>query len=227
MASGTRHSEWRLGSKSSRRNRSFTPTSMGAIVRWPVTASASSAHGSRTVRPSTTRPQRGRHYLPCHWASRRALGRSGRSVWPYPVSSYGASRPIRVKPTYRRTCSSGPTSSWQTTKPWSASGGFPSDSSRPQGFNAMSSALPSTLRRGGLPCPRIKGRDANPSAVRWSAPPSHVQGAYHCRDATGPPGHLAAPSRANLPGAARGVLGRLGRLGCAAGRAHLQHRPHP
>ena len=42
----------------------------------------SSVHGSRTVRPSTTRPQQGRRYLPFRWASRRALGRSARSVWP-------------------------------------------------------------------------------------------------------------------------------------------------
>jgi len=86
--------------------------------------------GYRTVRPSTTRPQRGRRYRPFHWASRRALGRSGRSVWPSPASSYGVSRPIRAKPTYRLACSSGPTSNWRTTKRWSAIGGFPSDSSR-------------------------------------------------------------------------------------------------
>jgi hypothetical protein len=125
MASGTRPSDWKLGSNSSRRNRSFTPTSMGVIVRWLVTSSASSAPGSRTVRPSTTRPPRGRHYRPFHWASRRAWGRSGRSIWQYPVSSSTVSRPIRVKPTYRRACSSGQRAAGRGRSPGLRSGVSP------------------------------------------------------------------------------------------------------
>ena len=52
--------------------KAFRAHQYGAIVRWPVTSSGSSVHGSRTVRPSTTRPQQGRRYLPFRWASRRA-----------------------------------------------------------------------------------------------------------------------------------------------------------
>ena len=83
------------------------------------------------------------------------------------------------------------------TKRWSAIGDSPSASSRPPGFNAMSSALPSTLRRGGRPSPRIKGRGANPSAVRLSAP-SHARtrGAplpRHPRTATKPGSSVSGP----------------------------------
>ena len=170
MANGTRRSCARPGSHSSGRKRPCAPTSMGASVRWPVTSSASAVPASRTVRPRTTRPQQGRRYLPCRWAAPRALGRSERSVGPSPVSSSGARRPRRATPPDRHACSREPLRSWQRTKPWSAIGSFPADSSRREVGNAMASALLSTLRRGGLPSRRIAGRGASPSVAHGSAP---------------------------------------------------------
>ena len=63
-----------------REDQAFHAHQYGGIVRSPVTSSASSAHGFRVVRPSTTRPPRGRPCPPSRWALRRAWGRSGRSV---------------------------------------------------------------------------------------------------------------------------------------------------
>ena len=78
-----------------------------------------------------------------------------------------------------------------------------------------------TARRAVLPAYRGKGR--KPVRGARPPPPTHVQGPHHGGNATGPPGNLAAPSRANCPVAPRGVLGRLGLRRCAAGRADLQH----
>ena len=95
---------------------------------WPVTSSVSSARGPRDC--ATKHYHQPRKALPAiSLGTRHALGRSGRSGWRSAFSC-GASRPIRVKPTYRCACSSKPTSNWQTTKHWCAIEGFPSDSSR-------------------------------------------------------------------------------------------------
>jgi hypothetical protein len=135
--------------------------------------SASSVHGCRTARPSPTRPPRARPYPPSRWGSPPALGRSGPRVWRSPACSYGASRPRRATRLYRSACSNRPTRRWRPTKRWSALAGFPSDSSRPQASNALSSAHPATARRDGRPSPPSKGRGVNPSARTYGpAPPS-------------------------------------------------------
>jgi hypothetical protein len=153
-----------------REERPFAPISMGGIVRSPVTSSASSVPASRTVRPSTTRPPRARPCPPFRWALQHVLARLGRSAWPCLACWSGARRPIPAKPTYRPACSSGPTSNWRPTKPWSAIEVFPSGSSKPQASNAMSSARPSTSQRDGLPSQHIKARGVHLSVERWPVP---------------------------------------------------------
>jgi len=200
-----------------RRNRSFTPTSLGLSSRWPVTLvgffrprlqNCATKHDSSAAGKALPA-------IPLGIAARVGTVGTPRLAVPCLL--------VRSEPTdtreNRRTdaaCSNGLTSSWQTTKPWSAIGGFPSDAPRSRDARyGRPRSRHFTARRAALPA--YQGGDASPSAARLSAPSTHLQGAHHCRDATGPLGKPGSSVSATSLSAARGVwtTGMLARDGAA------------